>query len=61
MRKNKNAGNCAEERLFLEADELGWEVVYKDGTFYRKKTYKHDNATVRIYDPIPFKKEKTTA
>ena len=61
MRKNNNVGNSAEEMLILEADELGWEVVYKDGTFYHKKTIIHDNATVRTYHPIPFEKRKTTA
>ena len=61
MRKNKNDGNCVEEMLILEADELGWEIVYKDGTLYHKKTIIHKNATVRIYDPIPFEKRKTIA
>ena len=61
MRKNNNVGNCTEEMLIFEADELGWEVVYKDGTLYHKKTIIHNNATVHIYDPIPFEKRKTTA
>lgn len=61
MRKNKNDGNVAKELLVLEPDELGWEVVYKDGTLYYKKTIIYKNATINIYDPIPFEKRKTTA
>lgn len=58
MRKNNNVGNYAEEMLILEADELGWKVVYKDGTLYQQKTIIHDNGTTRIYNPIPLKKKK---
>ena len=60
MSKEK-VGSRPEEMLICEPDELGWEVVYKEGTLYYKKTIKKDNATISIYDPIPFEKRKTTA
>lgn len=33
-----------EELQVLEPDELGWEVVFKDGKFYRKKRIKPTKA-----------------
>ena len=58
MMQSKNVGNCVEEMLIMEPNELGWEVVYKEGTLYRKKTIEHTNGISRIYMPIPFKKKQ---
>lgn len=54
---DQNIGK-SNEFICVELDELGWEVVYKDGTFYHKKTIVHDNGLTRIYNPIPFKKKE---
>jgi hypothetical protein len=47
-----------EELQFLEPDEQGWEVVYKNNIFYEKKTFKTDKATVTVYSPIAVMKKK---
>ena len=47
-----------EELQVLEPDERGWEVVYKDSKFYRKKTFIHDNGITRVYEPIPMRKKE---
>ena len=44
------------EMVCTEPDELGRTIVYKDSTFYYKKTYKMENGTAHVYDPIPMKK-----
>lgn len=54
---DQNIGK-SNEFVRVEPDELGWEVVYKDGKFYYKKTTKTDNAIVRVYNQIPFKKKE---
>ena len=42
----------------VEPDERGRSVVFKDGTFYYKNTYKFDNCTANVYMPIPMKKKE---
>ena len=46
------------ELPILEPDELGWNVVYKDGKFYEKTTFIDDNGKTTIYMPLPFTKPK---
>ena len=48
-----------EERQILGPDELGWELVSKDGKLYEKKTLVYDNGTSIIYVPLPTQKKKT--
>lgn len=54
---NQNVGK-GNEIVCSEPDETGRVSVYKDGQFYYKKTYKMENATVRVYNPIPMKKRE---
>ena len=54
---NQNVGK-GNEIVCVEPDETGESIVYKDGTFYYKNTYEMDNATVRVYNPIPMKKRE---
>ena len=54
---DQNICKC-NELVCSEPDKLGWEMIYKDGTFYHKKTIIHDNGMTRIYNPITLKKNK---
>ena len=46
------------EFVCVESDERGRSVVFKDGTFYYKNTYKFDNCTANVYMPIIMKKKE---
>lgn len=41
-----------DEIEMIEADELGWSVVYKNKIFYYKKTTKTEHATINLYMPL---------
>ena len=58
MSNKKNVATHVEEMRLSEPDERGWEIVYRDGKFYEKKTMIHDNGTIHIYNPIPFRKKE---